>query len=686
MHSRAGQPNQDALAWRPPSGSGDFLVVAVADGHGGSKGFRSEIGARLAVGVAMDVLVERVADLHPQASDERPGSLWPLLREITGWWATAARADLAERPFTERELQPLEEQAMGGTDELERNPLLAYGSTLMTVAVTPTAVYYLQLGDGHILTVWPGGEVRRPIPVDQRLLGNSLCLDKAWREFRVAADLAGHLPQMVLVCTDGYANSFLDEGAFEQVGTDLLPIVERQGLDAVAKSLEGWLTETTQLGSGDDATLAVISLPPTSALASRSAPAAARSAPAAARPAPAPTVPTPSRPVPAEGSPPGERFSQRRVSRRRQFRLPWPKKRQSGTGQRSEARGSQHAEWWLESPVEAPGDRTSFTLAYPNTVAPTVWYSLYTYVHLSRLQKIVNERSADQFRRLNQRPSISTSESPAPLPRGTILRVRPQVSGLSFNPSVQELEWLEDLHEVLFRFRAPFDWAGQALLGSVDIYTGSLLIAQVPLAVHVGTTGQPDRSEFVRTTAEIFSKVFASYSHDDRRIVMACAAAYKALGIDMLTDNHSLRSGQDWKAALRQLMEDSDAFQLFWSKASSASREVTEEWQQALQLRDRKGAQFIRPVYWENPWPPPPTELQHIHFAPLDDRELSHVKSSMAGDPGAMTSTSVWNPVASTAFEVDAEPANPTRNFCTTCGTRLRPEDRFCPQCGMIAP
>jgi hypothetical protein len=270
MHSRAGQPNQDALAWRPPSGSGDFLVVAVADGHGSSKGFRSEIGARLAVGVAMDVLVERVPDLHPQASAERPGSLWPLLQEITGCWATAARADLAERPFTERELQPLEEQAMGGTDELERNPLLAYGSTLITVAVTPTAVHYLQLGDGDILTVWPGGEVRRPIPVDQRLLGNdttSLCLDNAWKEFRVAADLAGHLPRMILVCTDGYANSFRDEGGFEQVGTDLLPIVERQGLDAVAGSLEGWLTETAQQGAGDDATLAVISLPPTSALA-----------------------------------------------------------------------------------------------------------------------------------------------------------------------------------------------------------------------------------------------------------------------------------------------------------------------------------------------------------------------------------------------------------------------------------
>jgi hypothetical protein len=262
MHSRAGQPNQDALAWRPPSGSGDFLVVAVADGHGGSKGFRSEIGAKLAVGVAMDVLRQRVPDLDPETTE------WPLLREITGCWATAVRTDLAERPFTERELQRLQEQATGGADELERNPLLAYGSTLVTVAVTPKAVHYLQLGDGDILTVWPGGEVRRPIPVDRRLLGNdttSLCLDNAWRDFRVAADLAGHLPRMVLVCTDGYANSFRDEGGFEQVGTDLLAIVERQGLDAVAGSLEGWLTETAQLGAGDDATLAVISLPPTSA-------------------------------------------------------------------------------------------------------------------------------------------------------------------------------------------------------------------------------------------------------------------------------------------------------------------------------------------------------------------------------------------------------------------------------------
>jgi serine/threonine protein phosphatase PrpC len=268
IHRRAGQPNQDALAWLPPSGSGDFLVVAVADGHGGSKGFRSEIGANLAVDVAMEALVQRVPGLDPSILEERPGSWWPLLQEITGCWATAARADLAEQPFTERELQRLKEEATGGTDELARNPLLAYGSTLITVAVTPTVVYYLQLGDGDILTVWPGGEVRRPIPVDQRLIGNettSLCLDNAWREFRVAADLAGRLPRMVLMCTDGYANSFRDEGGFEQVGTDLLPIVERHGLDAVAERLEGWLTETAQQGAGDDATLAVISLPPTSA-------------------------------------------------------------------------------------------------------------------------------------------------------------------------------------------------------------------------------------------------------------------------------------------------------------------------------------------------------------------------------------------------------------------------------------
>src|SRR5215213_10293435 len=55
-HERAGRPNQDAIHWTPPSSDRLPLILAVADGHGSSKSFRSEWGARLAVETAAEVI------------------------------------------------------------------------------------------------------------------------------------------------------------------------------------------------------------------------------------------------------------------------------------------------------------------------------------------------------------------------------------------------------------------------------------------------------------------------------------------------------------------------------------------------------------------------------------------------------------------------------------------------------
>jgi TIR domain/Caspase domain len=288
------------------------------------------------------------------------------------------------------------------------------------------------------------------------------------------------------------------------------------------------------------------------------------------------------------------------------------------------------------TPTPSPDERAVFTIAYPNAVSPTIWYSLHVYLHRSRLQAVVDKRIVDQFRRLGLRRSTSTAETLVPLLHGTVVHVKPQVNGLAFNPLVQEVEWWEDLHEVLFRFRA-LNTAAVPLLGSVDIYAGPLLIAQVPIAVSVGGIGQPEQSEFVEEGAGIFSRIFASYSHQDSDIVSACAEAYRALGIEMLIDRDSLRSGQDWRIALQQLIEDADAFQLFWSTASSVSPHVAQEWHHALQLRDRKGGHFIRPLCWKNPWPTAPDELSNLHFALLDLRELSRVAGRSLGPGSADT-------------------------------------------------
>jgi len=110
-----------------------------------------------------------------------------------------------------------------------------------------------------------------------------------------------------------------------------------------------------------------------------------------------------------------------------------------------------------------------------------------------------------------------------------------------------------------------------------------MLVAQVPLSIHVRGAGEPqERAETATTsTGRLFGSVFASYAHEDDHVVWAFAEAYRALGIDVLVDRASLRAGEDWEQRLLRLIEEADLFQLSWSEAANRSPYVAEEWQHA---------------------------------------------------------------------------------------------------------
>jgi len=105
------------------------------------------------------------------------------------------------------------------------------------------------------------GGVRRPLPHDERLLGNettSLCVAHAARDVRLAVTDTADLPALILASTDGYANSFRDDDAFLRVGPDLLEILRADGPQNVNDHLRGWLEEASREGSGDDITLGIL--------------------------------------------------------------------------------------------------------------------------------------------------------------------------------------------------------------------------------------------------------------------------------------------------------------------------------------------------------------------------------------------------------------------------------------------
>lgn len=256
-HERNGLPNQDAICWLPASGRGSSAVLAVADGHGSSRYPRSHTGARLAVETA----VRLIDDFTGSQSDVDNLSLikdatqeW-LPRALVRNWAEAVAADLQTEPLSETELFLL---GPGSSRELS----IAYGTTLIVTAVTDRFILYLQLGDGDILCVSQSGDVTRPLSKDDRLFGNettSLCANEAWRDFRIQFQpLTQSPPALVLLSTDGYPNSFRDESGFLQVGSDILDLVQENGLASVNDRLAGWLRDSTRAGSGDDVTLGIL--------------------------------------------------------------------------------------------------------------------------------------------------------------------------------------------------------------------------------------------------------------------------------------------------------------------------------------------------------------------------------------------------------------------------------------------
>jgi hypothetical protein len=254
-----------------------------------------------------------------------------------------------------------------------------------------------------------------------------------------------------------------------------------------------------------------------------------------------------------------------------------------------------------------------FTLYHPKEAEPEKWYTLLIYAHVQAALAQVQQNAAKFSDEMNDDPREVRAKHSVKLARGTEIRVEPHAEGVTFNPPSATITWNEDYERVNFRFQAPADLSGQPMFGEVGIYVGPLLISTVRFSVFVTEAISEPAAPLVPVSAQMYRRIFASYSHRDTEIVNACLKAFDALGDEVYIDYRSLRSGEQWSEALERLIEEADVFQLFWSEHAATSDHVRHEWTHALKHR-QGGVHFIRPVYWQQPMPDVPPELSHLHF------------------------------------------------------------------------
>lgn len=285
-------PNQDAVefvAVRDGRGA-DVWVAAVSDGHGGRRYVRSDVGSSLAVGVA----VSQVAAALREASEDL--SFEALLRrevpELVSSWRSSVLGHLEAHPFTEAEGT---RAGVGLADD----PVVAYGATLLVVIVGDAGVGLAQIGDGDAL-IRTHGFATRPVPGDPRLVAGettSLCLDTAVSDFRYAALPGSADPDLVLLASDGYGNSFADKDWWRAVVGDLAWFLTDHRFEDFVAQFPAWLGESAEVG-GDDVSAVVIARSPL-AVPPGEAPPVVVSPSAPRDPVPVPALVAAERPAPA---------------------------------------------------------------------------------------------------------------------------------------------------------------------------------------------------------------------------------------------------------------------------------------------------------------------------------------------------------------------------------------------------
>ncbi|GAA4673740.1 hypothetical protein GCM10023215_01560 [Pseudonocardia yuanmonensis] len=275
-------------------------------------------------------------------------------------------------------------------------------------------------------------------------------------------------------------------------------------------------------------------------------------------------------------------------------------------------------------------DDVQFTVHRPATVRAATWTPLLVFAH--KTDAVVDPDSGETVdpthlvqkaaeRAVADRPEpYGSVAAPAaqPLAHGDEIVVEPWLREGEVNPPSAAFRWEEAVHKVEFRIRAPERAIGRSVSGGVRIFLGVLLVGEVTFRITVTRDRQAASPPRERDVAVRYRKIFASYSHRDADIVRAVSSAVSVIGDRYIVDSAALRAGERWEPRLRELIEEADVFQLFWSHNAMRSTHVRDEWEYALGL-GREG--FVRPVFWEDPRPEdvaaglPPASLDRLHWS-----------------------------------------------------------------------
>jgi len=232
------------------------VILAVADGHGSASCPYSKTGSKIAVNVfcaIMEDLLNGFVDNEEQLLTylNREGEL-TIAQDIDAEW---------KRRVWKAHIDNKREKPLDDNGEIDKAAVYKqYGTTLLGLFITERYIFAFQLGDGDMVYVDASGV--QPIIEGDKILGtetHSLCKLDAWKKaismIRMREEI--ETPHLFMISTDGFSNSYRTQDEYFVSCKDYYALILEHGFEAVAGQIKDWLKETSELGSGDDITLAL---------------------------------------------------------------------------------------------------------------------------------------------------------------------------------------------------------------------------------------------------------------------------------------------------------------------------------------------------------------------------------------------------------------------------------------------
>lgn len=241
--------------------SDEITIIALADGHGSSKCPRSDRGSMIAVNSFYHIM-KKYLEIYGEDEEDITHLMTFLNREGDVRFAQDVCEEWQAR--VKQSFYKNKVEGMTNEDGSIKWPSVfsLYGTTLLGMLITDSFVFSFQIGDGDISAVTK--DAVEPLVESEKFLGtetHSLSKPDAWRKAVTSVhrlEAESRESYMYILSTDGFANSYTSDKEYQKTCRDYLQMLQEYGADIVQTNLKKWLTETSELGCGDDITVVMV--------------------------------------------------------------------------------------------------------------------------------------------------------------------------------------------------------------------------------------------------------------------------------------------------------------------------------------------------------------------------------------------------------------------------------------------